>query len=254
VNPTVSRSRLSWPVLGVLVAIAAILPLFVGEFELSVIFTKTLWLGIVAASLIFLSAYGGMVSLGQVGIYGVAGMTYANLVQADGGNPAAWNPWLAAVAAIIVGVLVGLAFGAIAARSEGIYFLMITLAFSVLIFYFFSQVTQLSGFGGVNQVDLPGIVGNPRQDPAGLFYVTLVCAVLVFLALRYVSRTPFGLSLQGLRDEPSRMRALGFDVTRHRTLAFTSPRSSRRSAGCCPSSTTAASRRARSTSRRRSTS
>ena len=62
-------------------------------------------------------------------------------------------------------MLVGLGFGAIAARSEGIYFLMITLAFSVLIFYFFSQVTQLSGFGGVNQVDLPGIVGNPRQDP-----------------------------------------------------------------------------------------
>ena len=45
--------------------------------------------------------------------------------------------------------------------------------------------------------------------------------MLVFLVLRYVSRTPFGLSLQGLRDEPSRMRALGFDVTRHRTLAFT---------------------------------
>ena len=127
-NPTVSRDRLSWPVLGVLVVIAALMPLIVGEFELSVIFTKTLWLGIVASSLIFLSAYGGMVSLGQVGIYGVAGMTYANLVQADGGNPAAWNPWLAAVAALVAGVLVGLAFGAIAARSEGIYFLMITLA------------------------------------------------------------------------------------------------------------------------------
>ena len=42
----------------------------------------------------------------------------------------------------------------------------------------------------------------------------------MFLALRYMSRTPFGLSLQGLRDEPARMRALGFDVTRHRMLAF----------------------------------
>ena len=104
-NPTVSRSTLSWPVLAVIVVVAALLPLLVPEFELSVVFTKTLWLGIVAASLIFLSAYGGMVSLAQVGIYGVAGMTYANLVQADGGNPAAWNPWLAAVAAIIVGVL-----------------------------------------------------------------------------------------------------------------------------------------------------
>ena len=220
-NPTVSRGWLSWPVLAVIVAVAALMPLVVPEFELSVIFTKTLWLGIVAASLIFLSAYGGMVSLGQVGVYGVAGMTYANLVQADGGSAAAWNPWLAAVTAILVGVLVGLFFGAVAARSEGIYFLMITLAFSVLVFYFFSQVTQFSGFGGVNQVELPGIVGNPRQDPAQLFYVTLVIAVLVFLVLRYVSRTPFGLGLQGLRDEPSRMRALGFDVTRHRMLAFT---------------------------------
>ena len=45
--------------------------------------------------------------------------------------------------------------------------------------------------------------------------------MLVFLGLRYVSRAPFGLAMQGLRDEPARMRALGFDVTRHRTLAFT---------------------------------
>ena len=45
-----------------------------------------------------------------------------------------------------------------------IYFLMITLAFSVLVFYFFSQVTQLSGFGGVNNLDLPGILGNPESD------------------------------------------------------------------------------------------
>ena len=148
-------------------------------------------------------------------------MTFANLVAADGGNAAAWNPWLAALAALVVATLVGLGFGAIAARSEGIYFLMITLAFSVLIFYFFSQVTQLSGFGGVNNLDLPGLVGNPSLDPLPLFYTTLVVSVLVFLALQYVSRTPFGLALQGLRDEPARMRALGFDVTRHRMLAFT---------------------------------
>lgn len=219
-NPTVSRGRLSWPALVVIVAVFALVPLVAPEFELSVIFTKALWLGIVGASLVFLSAYGGMVSLGQVGIYGVAGMTYANLVLADGGAAAAWNPYVAAVVALLVGVLVGLLFGAIASRSEGIYFLMITLAFSVLVFYFFSQVTSLSGFGGVNQVDLPSIVGSPRQDPATLYYVTLLSALGVFLALRYASRTPFGLSLQGLRDEPSRMRALGFDVTRHRTLAF----------------------------------
>jgi branched-chain amino acid transport system permease protein len=216
----VSRGRTGWIALGVVVLIAALAPLAVTDFFLSVILTKALWLGVAAASLIFLAAFGGMVSLGQVGIYGVAGMTYANLVLADGGSAAAWSPWLAVVAAIAIATAVGLGFGAIAARSVGIYFLMITLAFSVLVYYFFSQVTQLSGFGGVNNLDLPGLVGDPVRDPAPLYYVTLAAAVLVFVGLRGISRTPFGLTLQGLRDEPARMRALGFDVTLHRILAF----------------------------------
>jgi branched-chain amino acid transport system permease protein len=217
---TVSRGRASWPAIGVIVAVFALAPLLFDDFFVSVILTKALWLGVAAASLVFLAAFGGMVSLGQVGIYGIAGMMFANLVAADGGNPAAWNPWIAALVAIVIATLAGLAFGAISARSEGIYFLMITLAFSVLVYYFFLQVTQLSGFGGVNNVELPSVLGNPSQDPIPLFYVTLVVSVLVFLALRGISRTPFGLALQGVRDEPARMRALGFDVTRHRMLAF----------------------------------
>jgi branched-chain amino acid transport system permease protein len=220
VNPRVTTGRLPWPVLAAIVAIAAIAPFLVTDFFLNVILTKTLWLGVAAASLIFLAAYGGMVSLAQVGLYGVAGMTFANLVLADGGSAAAWNPWLAVVAALVVATLAGLGFGWIAARSEGIYFLMITLAFSVLVFYFFSQVTQLSGFGGINNVDLPGLLGNPEQDPEPRYYVTLVVAVLVFIGLSALSRTAFGLGLQGVRDEPARMRALGYDVVLHRTLAF----------------------------------
>jgi branched-chain amino acid transport system permease protein len=220
VNPTVRTGRLAWPVLAAIVALAALAPLFTSDFFLNVILTKALWLGIAAASLIFLAAYGGMVSLAQVGLYGVAGMTYANLVLADGGSAAAWNPWLALVVALLAATVVGLGFGWIAARSEGIYFLMITLAFSVLVFYFFSQVTALSGFGGVNSVDVPGIVGSPEQDPLPRYFVTLVVAVLVFVGLSALSRTAFGLGLQGVRDEPARMRALGFDVTLHRTLAF----------------------------------
>jgi branched-chain amino acid transport system permease protein len=220
VNPNVSTGRLTWLSLAIIVAVAALAPLYTSDFFLNVILTKALWLGVAAASLIFLAAYGGMVSLAQVGLYGVAGMTYANLVLADGGSAAAWNPWLAVVAALLAATLVGLGFGWIAARSEGIYFLMITLAFSVLVFYFFSQVTQLSGFGGVNNLDLPTILGDPESDPAPRYFVTLVGAVIVFLVLRGVSRTAFGLSLQGVRDEPARMRALGFDVTLHRMLAF----------------------------------
>jgi len=195
-------------------------PLIFSDFFVSVILTKALWLGIAAASLIFLSSYAGMVSLGQVGLYAVAGFTMANLVAADGGLDVAWSPWVAVIVAVGVAGLVGLFFGAVAARSEGIYFLMITLAFGVLVYYFFSQVTQLSGFGGVNNVDLPSLVGNPTEDPSRLFYVTLAASVIVFFLIRYLARTPFGMAMQGMRDDPTRMRALGYNVTLHRTLAF----------------------------------
>ena len=214
-------TRTGWIGLAAVVVVAILASLVVSEFWLSQILTKALWLGLAASSLIFLSAYGGMVSLGQVAIYGTAGMTYANLVAADGGNAAAWSPWLAVIGAIVVATAVGLLFGFIASRSEGIYFLMLTLAFSVLVYYFFSQVTQLSGFGGVNNLDLPGLVGDPGSDPAPLYFTSLFVCVALYLWMRYVARTPFGLSMQGLRDEPARMRALGFNVRLHRTLAFT---------------------------------
>jgi branched-chain amino acid transport system permease protein len=210
----------TWAILAVPLLFILFAPLIFTDYFVSVILTKALWLGIAAASLIFLSSYAGMVSLGQVGIYGIAGMTMANLVAADGGLDAAWSPWVAVITAVLVATGVGLLFGAVASRSEGIYFLMITLAFGVMVFYFFAQVTQLSGFGGVNNVDLPNLVGNPNQDPAPLFYVTLGASVLVFIGIRYLARTPFGLTMQGLRDEPDRMRALGYNVTLHRTLAF----------------------------------
>jgi branched-chain amino acid transport system permease protein len=220
VSNVLTSGRTPWPVLAAVIAVFALAPLVVSEFFLSVILTKALWLGVAAASLIFLAAYGGMVSLAQVGLYGIAGMTFANLVAADGGSAAEWSPWLATIAALAIATLVGLFFGALSSRSEGIYFLMITLAFSVLVYYFFSQVTELSGFGGVNNVELPALLGDPVEDAAPRYWVTLVVAALVFLGLRAIARTPFGLVLQGQRDEPARMRALGFDVLRHRTLAF----------------------------------
>ena len=97
---------------------------------------------------------------------------------------------------------------------------MITLAVAVLTYYFFAQVTELSGFGGVNNVARPGIVSNPVTDPQNLFYIALGVSAVVFVFVRYLARTPFGLALQGVRDDPSRMRALGYNVPLLRMLAF----------------------------------
>src|SRR5687767_8260771 len=207
-----SRSRaLDWAPTIVVLVVLALAPLLFSDFYLSAVLTKALWLGIAAVSLIFLAGYVGIVSLGQVALYGIAGFTMANLVEADGGSTIAWNPWLATVVAILVATGVGFFLGAIASRSYGIYFLMITLAFAVLVYFFFGQVTDLSGFGGVNNVDRPGVVGNPLQDPEPLFYIALVTSIAVYVLLRYVSRSPLGLAFQGVRDDPSRMRALGYN-------------------------------------------
>jgi branched-chain amino acid transport system permease protein len=98
---------------------------------------------------------------------------------------------------------------------------MITLALSLLVFYFFGQVTTLSGFGGIRSVSRPGFIGDPITDPTPLYYTCLGASAIVYVLLRYVVRTPFGIALQGIRDDPPRMRSLGYNVPLHRTLAFT---------------------------------
>ena len=215
------RMRITrWIAVGALVLFLAGAPSIVDSFTLAQILTKALWLGIAAASLIFLSSYGGMISLGQTGIYAVAGFTMANLVHAAGGKHLGWDPLAATAAGVVVGTVFGLLCGAIASRSYGIYFLMITLAISVIVFYFFAQVTTLSGYGGIRSVTSPDIIGNPILNPVPLYYVTLVASILLYLGIRYLARTPFGIALQGIRDDPARMQALGYNVPLHRALAF----------------------------------
>ncbi|MBV9047611.1 MAG: branched-chain amino acid ABC transporter permease [Solirubrobacterales bacterium] len=211
---------IGWAALAALAIVLLLAPEIFSAFWLSQILTRALWLGIAALSLIFLSSYGGMLSLAQVGLYGVAGFAMANLGQGVGGEALGWSPWLAVLGGLVAGTLVGLMFGAIASRSYGIYFLMITLALTLIVYYFFGQVTQLAGYGGVRNVATPGLIGDPVTHPDGLYYVSLGVSVVCLFGAKYLARTPFGLTFQGTRDEPDRMRALGYNVALHRTLAF----------------------------------
>jgi branched-chain amino acid transport system permease protein len=205
----------------VLVLIALFAPLIFNEYWVSALLTQMLFLGVVAASLIFLSAYGGMVSLAQTAIYGTAGFALGNLTT--NGNTKGLNlGWAEApgiVIALIVALLVAVVFGALASRSYGIYFLMITLVFSVIANLFFGQVTSVSGFGGISGIPIPDFLSRTGH-PDRLYFVTLALALIVYVSLRYVARTPFGLTLQGIRDDPVRMSSLGYNVTLHRMLSF----------------------------------
>jgi branched-chain amino acid transport system permease protein len=121
---------------------------------------------------------------------------------------------------VLVAVAAGLVFGALASRSVGIYFLMITLTYSVIANLTFGQVTDVSGFGGISGIPAPRGIGPVDAHQNRLYYIALVASLAVYVMLRYVSRTPFGLTLQGVRDDPVRMASLGYNVVLHRTVAF----------------------------------
>jgi branched-chain amino acid transport system permease protein len=162
-----------------------------------------------------------MVSLAQLSIYGIAGFALGNLTTTGNskGLNLGWAPVPGVLVAILVAVLVALVFGALSGRSFGIYFLMITLVFSVITNLFFGQVTSLSGFGGISGIPIPDFFSRTAH-PERLYFLVLGVALAMYALLRYVERTPFGLSLQGIRDDPVRMSSLGYSVTLHRTLAF----------------------------------
>jgi branched-chain amino acid transport system permease protein len=203
-------------------------PAIFDAYWVNSIMTQTFIFGIAAASLIFLSAYGGMISLAQTALMGVSGYILGNLVSQRGvggeskGLTLGWNPTVALVVAIAITTAMGLLLGAVAARSTGIYFLMLTLTYGVIAYYFFSQVTQFGGFSPIAGINghMPGFVGDVLNHPDKLYYFALGAALAVYALIRYLVRTPFGLSLQGVRDDPVRMASLGFNVALHRMLAF----------------------------------
>jgi branched-chain amino acid transport system permease protein len=213
----------------VAVVLAAVGPFILNDYWAHTILTQTFLIGIAAASLIFLSAYGGMVSLSQTALYGIAGFIVGNLATRGGpggeskGLHLGWDPTVAVVVAIVLTTVIGLGFGLVAARSLGIYFLMITLTYAVIANYFFGQVTNVSGFSGIGGIDryTPSWIGDVLAHPNHLYYAALIVAVVVYVLIRFIVRTPFGIAMQGVRDEPLRMGSLGYNVPLHRALAFT---------------------------------
>lgn len=214
--------------IAVLVLVAAG-PAIFNDYWVNTLLTQTFIFGIAGASLVFLFAYGGMISLAQTALMGISGYLLGNMVTQSGpggeskGLLLGWDPTLALVLAIVGTALIALIFGAIAARSLGIYFLMLTLTYAVIANYFFGQVTQFGGFSpiaGINQYT-PGVIGDLVGHPDKLYYLALGTALVVYVVMRYLTRTPFGLTLQGQRDDPVRMASLGYNAPLHRTLAFT---------------------------------
>ncbi len=206
-------------VLVVVVVLLLALPAFGTDFFVRFVMTQTMILGLIAATIVFLTSHGGMISLAQLLLAGIAGFMFGNAALESGarGLNLGWPPWVAVVFALGVTTVVAFLLGALASRTTGIYFLMLTLVYGVIGYFFFAQVVTVSGPGGVTSIVAP----EPFTDPVNLYYAAVVLSVLAYLAFRAIGRTNFGLALQGVRDDPVRMSSLGFNVALHRTLAFT---------------------------------
>ncbi len=202
-------------------AVLAILPLVLPPFWTANIMGRALVYGIVALSLTFLASYGGFVSLGQTMIAGVAGYTVAILAPAA--IPAAIpTSYLVAVpAALVFATLAGLLVGAVAVRTNGIYLLMITLALAVgFSLYVQANITLFNGYEGIRNVLGPELFGLSFRNAYLFYYVTLAVAAGLYFGVLYLVRSPFGLVLQGLRDNARRVSALGYNAPMHRIAAF----------------------------------
>lgn len=202
--------------------ILIVMPLFAGDFVLFQIFGWTFILGVIALSLMFLGGYGGMVSLAQMTMAGCAGYMLAIFGTSAITDISMNWPWYVAIPlALAIAVLFGTLTGWLAVRTDGIYTIMITLAIAAAFFYFTRQnYVIFNGFSGFNGVLPPMLFGVDWRGATAFYYLTLGWATICYFAVLYISRSPFGLALQGVRDNQRRMSALGFNATAHRVAAY----------------------------------
>lgn len=197
-------------------------PGFATDFFTFQIGAYSLILGTIGLSLMMLAGYGGMVSLAQLTVAGFAAYLMAILgTNSVGVMGLGWPWWLTVAASIFFAAVFSAFIGAVSVRTEGIYTIMITLAVAVAFFYFVRQNYVLfNGFTGYAGVEPPTLFGIYWRDPTPFYYLTLAVAAGFFFMVVYGGRSTFGLSLQAIRDNPRRMRALGFNVTMHRIAAY----------------------------------
>ena len=201
------------------VAIAAV-P-WVGErFHVQLV-TQMMVLAIFAMSLDLLVGFTGLVSFGHAAFYGIAGYGLAILTR-DAGltSIAATLPLTLAACG-----LAALAIGALAIRTTVIYFIMVTLAFAQMIYFYFNDARDYGGSDGLAINTRPLLaVGDVTllnlQNRTTFFYVAFAALVGTFLFLRALLRSPFGQVITAIRVNEPRTRALGFPVARYKLVSF----------------------------------
>lgn len=194
------------------VVLLAYAPYLISNFYLNVL-TEILIYGLLATSINILMGYTGLTSLGHAAFFGLAAYTGAFLSLKN--HAGFLNAFLMG---LVVATLASVVFGAIALRATGIYFLMITLALNMLVYGTAFTLSPITGAeNGMYGVERPDFIFQDYQ----FYWFTLAVLVISFIVIWRLVRSPFGLTLRGIRESESRMRTLGYNVFLHKLIAFT---------------------------------
>ncbi len=219
--------------MGFVVVLLLALPLLAqaGDLDYAVgVATRILIFGLAGLSLNLILGYGGMVSFGHAAFFGagayVVGILSHHATLGEplitwpleiGGSESALIAW---PAAMLVSGLLALAIGAVSLRTGGLYFIMITLAFAQMIYFFFVSLEAYGGDDGLSIWRRSTAGPLDLADDRQFYYLVLaLVALLLFLKGRLVE-SRFGMVLRGIRDNERRMRAIGFATYRYKLTAF----------------------------------
>jgi branched-chain amino acid transport system permease protein len=198
------------------VVLLAALPPFLPSYWLTIL-NQMLIFAVLAMSLDLLMGYTGLASFGHCAFFGASAYVVAILSTRYGSSFL-----VSALCGLLAAIIIGLIFGFLVAHTEGVYFLMITLALGMVIWGLaFRWVTMTGGDNGIAGIPRPDL-GLPISfnDPVPFYYFTLVVFLAAFVLLYIFVRSPFGQSLLGIRESESRMRNLGYNTWLHKYLAY----------------------------------
>jgi branched-chain amino acid transport system permease protein len=207
----------AWPAIGGLAfaVLLVVLSRFLSSYYL-VLSTRILIFAIFAMSLDLLVGYVGLSSLGHAAFFGFSGYATALLALRVANNMA-----LTIGAAVLATLVMAMGYSALALRAKGVYFLMLTLALSQVLWGIaFEWRTLTHGDDGLPGIPRPVIGGFQMSDSGSFFLFAGGLFIISAAILLLIVHSPFGLTLQGIRESASRMSALGYNVWLHRYLAF----------------------------------
>ena len=196
-------------------ALTALAPFCMSSYRV-LLLSKICLLSICALSNTFLSGYGGMSSFAHISFYGITAYTIAIGVQMLG------KPyWIMALLGVGLTLVVAALYAMVSVRANGRYFFQISMAFLQLIYLTVITAAELTrGVAGIAGIPSPKIFGVEISGRITLFYVLLVIAAIIYLLFKRIVRSPFGISLRGVRDNDRKMAALGFHASRQKFVAI----------------------------------